>query len=254
MPLAALALDHARNGLGANPIQAITLRTGKTALVLLVLSLTVTPLATFGWRGAMRLRRPLGVYAFGYAALHFLTFIGLDYGFNLAFLREGLIEKPFALVGLAAGTLLLPLALTSTRGWMRRLGRNWKRLHWLVYIAAPLAIVHDVWQVKADYRQPLLYGLVVAMLLLLRVPAVRRVAAQAAARLRMHRSQGVAATHKSESRSPIPCPLPEGGEDSLSLGVGSFAPHSQSPTPLFGLALLMDCSDTACRARTKRLR
>jgi sulfoxide reductase heme-binding subunit YedZ len=153
----------------------------------------------------MRLRRPLGVYAFGYAALHFLTFIGLDYGFNLASLREGLIEKPFALVGLAAGTLLLPLALTSTRGWMRRLGRNWKRLHWLVYIAAPLAIVHYVWQVKADYRQPLLYGLVVAMLLLLRVPAVRRVAAQAAARLRLHRSQGGSDT---QERIAIPHPLP----------------------------------------------
>ena len=140
VPLALLVLDYAIDGLGANPIQAITFRTGKTALVLLVLSLAVTPLATFGWRGVVRLRRPLGVYAFFYVALHFLTFIGLDYGFNLAYLRDGLIEKPFALVGLAAGTLLLPLALTSTRGWMRRLGRNWKRLHWLVFIAAPLAI------------------------------------------------------------------------------------------------------------------
>ena len=188
VPLALLVLDYAIDGLGANPIQAITFRTGKTALVLLVLSLAVTPLATFGWRGVVRLRRPLGVYAFVYVALHFLTFIGLDYGFNLAYLRDGLIEKPFALVGLAAGTLLFPLALTSTRGWMRRLGRNWKRLHWLVFIAAPLAIVHYVWQVKADWRQPLLYGLAVAILLVLRIPAVRRAAAQAAARFRTGRA------------------------------------------------------------------
>ena len=188
VPLALLTLDYAIDRLGANPIQALTLRTGKTALVLLVLSLAVTPLATFGWRGVVRLRRPLGVYAFGYVALHFLTFIGLDYGFNLAFLRDGLIEKPFALVGLAAGTLLFPLALTSTRGWMRRLGRNWKRLHWLVFIAAPLAIVHYVLQVKADWRQPLLYGLAVAILIVLRIPAVRRAAAHAAARLRTQRA------------------------------------------------------------------
>ncbi len=184
VPLALLALDYAIDRLGANPIQAINLRTGKTALVLLVLSLAVTPLATFGWRGVVRLRRPLGVYAFVYVALHFLTFIGLDYGFNLAYLRDGLIEKPFALVGLAAGTLLFPLALTSTRGWMRRLGRNWKRLHWLVFIAAPLAIVHYVWQVKADWRQPLLYGLAVAILLVMRIPAVRRAAAQVSVNLR----------------------------------------------------------------------
>jgi len=189
VPLALLVLDYALDRLGANPIQAITLRTGKTALVLLVLSLAVTPLATFGWRGAVRLRRPLGVYAFGYVAVHFLTFIGLDYGFNLAFLRDGLIEKPFALVGLAAGTLLFPLALTSTRGWMRRLGRNWKRLHWLVFIAAPLAIVHYVLQVKADWRQPLLYGLAVAILIVLRIPAVRRAAAQVSANLRVRRSR-----------------------------------------------------------------
>ena len=183
VPLAALALDYVQTGLGANPIQATTLRTGKTALVLLVLSLACTPLATFGWRGAVRLRRPLGIYAFVYVALHFLTFIGLDYGFNLRFLRDGLIEKPFALIGLTAGMLLLPLALTSTRASMKRLGRNWRRLHALVYIVAPLVIVHYVWQVKADYRQPLLYGAIVALLFVLRLPPVRRAAARVGVRL-----------------------------------------------------------------------
>jgi methionine sulfoxide reductase heme-binding subunit len=195
VPLAVLALDYWRTGLGANPIQAIMQRTGKTALVLLVLSLVCTPLATFGWRGAVRLRRPLGVYAFVYATLHFLTFIGLDYGFNLAFLRDGLIEKPFALVGLAAGLMLLPLAITSTRASMKYLGRNWRRLHWLVYIAAPLAVVHYVLQVKADYRQPLLFGVIVALLFALRLPPVRRATARA--------SQWLRANLASRSRADI---------------------------------------------------
>ncbi len=208
VPLAALALDYARDGLGPNPIQAITLRTGKTALVLLVLSLAVSPLATLGWRGAVKLRRPLGVYAFVYVALHFLTFIGLDYGFNLAFLRDGLIEKPFALVGLAAGLLLLPLAVTSTRGWMRRMGRNWKRLHLLVFVAAPLAIVHYLWQVKADYRKPLAYGLVLALLLAFRIPAVRRFAAQTAARLRTLLTQHNDPTRgRAAAAQPLALPL-----------------------------------------------
>jgi sulfoxide reductase heme-binding subunit YedZ len=205
VPLAALAFDYMRVRLGANPIQVITLRTGKTALILLVLSLACTPLATLGWRGAVRLRRPLGVYAFVYVALHFLTFIGLDYGFNLRFLRDGLIEKPFALIGLAAGTLLLPLALTSTRASMKRLGRNWRRLHALVYIVAPLVIVHYVWQVKADYRQPLLYGAIVALLFVLRLPPVRRTAARVATRLR---SSLAAARSHDRPRSTFAHPLP----------------------------------------------
>jgi methionine sulfoxide reductase heme-binding subunit len=206
VPLAVLALDYWRTGLGANPIQVIMQRTGKTALVLLALSLACTPLATFGWRGAVRLRRPLGVYAFVYAALHFLTFIGLDYGFNLAFLRDGLIEKPFALVGLAAGLMLLPLAVTSTRASMKYLGRNWRRLHWLVYVAAPLAVVHYLLQVKADYRQPLLFGVIVALLFALRLAPVRRTMV----RLRQWLRAKVASRPRGDTQPTFSQPPPDG--------------------------------------------
>jgi sulfoxide reductase heme-binding subunit YedZ len=171
-PLARVAYEYTTD---ANPIQAITLVTGKTALVLLVLSLACTPANTWlGWRWAIKARRPLGVYAFLYVALHLFIFLGLDYGLDLALLGEALFEKRYAFVGLAAFALLLPLAITSTQGWQRRLGKRWKRLHRLVYLAAGLAIVHYVWLVKADIRQPLAYGGVVAALLLLRLPALKR--------------------------------------------------------------------------------
>jgi sulfoxide reductase heme-binding subunit YedZ len=175
LPLAVLLWDIAQDNLTANPIQDITTRTGKTALVLLLLSLACTPVnAALDYKPVLRLRRPLGLYAFGYALLHFLTFMGLDYGFNPALLREAILEKRFALAGLAAFVLLIPLALTSTRGAMRRLGPRWKGLHRLVYPAAAMVIVHYVWLVKSDVREPLAYGAVLAALLAARLPAVRR--------------------------------------------------------------------------------
>lgn len=174
-PLAALIWDGLHDQLTANPIQAMTFRTGKTALVLLALSLACTPLsAVFGLRQAAKWRRPLGLYAFLYASLHFLIFLGLDYGLDFVLLREAIFEKRYALVGFAAFLLLLPLAITSTRGWMRRLGKRWKRLHRAVYLAGILVIVHYVWLVKADRREPLLWGAIVLFLLSLRLPAVRR--------------------------------------------------------------------------------
>ncbi|NIS83493.1 MAG: sulfoxide reductase heme-binding subunit YedZ [Anaerolineales bacterium] len=175
MPLGLLLWDWLRDNLTVNPIQDATARTGKPALVLLVLTLAVTPLNTaFGLGRLIPLRRWLGLYAGLYAALHFMVFIGLDYGFNIDLLREAIFEKRFALVGFAAGTILLPLAITSTKGWMRRLKRGWKRLHRLVYLAAILAVVHYVWLVKSDIREPLFYGLVVLILLGLRIPPLRR--------------------------------------------------------------------------------
>jgi len=174
-PLALLIWDALHRNLTANPIQAITFRTGKTALILLVLSLACTPLNTvFGIRQAVKWRRPLGLYAFLYAGLHFLVFTVLDYGLDWVLLREAIFEKRYALVGFAAFLLLIPLAITSTRGWMKRLGKRWKRLHQAVYIAGVLVIVHYVWLVKADRREPLLWGAAVGLLLLLRIPAVRR--------------------------------------------------------------------------------
>jgi methionine sulfoxide reductase heme-binding subunit len=174
-PLALLVWNGYHGNLTANPIQAITFRTGKLALLLLVLSLASTPLNTaFGIRMALKWRRPLGLYAFMYAGLHFLTFTVLDYGLDPVLLREAIFEKRYALVGFAAFLLLIPLAITSTRGWMKRLGKRWKRLHQLVYIAGLLVIVHYVWLVKADRREPLLWGAAIVILLAFRLPSVRR--------------------------------------------------------------------------------
>lgn len=174
LPLAVLLVQAATNDLTVNPIQFITLRTGKTALVLLILSLAVTPaIILFRWYPVKPLRRIFGLYAFMYAALHFLIFVGLDYAFDPLLLREAIFEKRYALVGFAAFVLLIPLAVTSTRGWIKRLGRRWVQLHRLVYLAALLVIVHYVWLVKSDTRAPLAFGAVVALLLIIRLPAVR---------------------------------------------------------------------------------
>lgn len=175
LPLVALILDYLADNLTANPIQAITIRTGRSALLMLILSLMCTPLNTvFGFRQALRVRRTLGLYAFTYAALHFLTFIGLDYRFDLDLILEAVFEKRYALVGFSAFLILFTLALTSTRGWMRRLGKNWKRLHRLVYLASLLVIVHNIWALKSDIRKPLFYGGVILLLLIFRIPAFRR--------------------------------------------------------------------------------
>jgi len=175
MPLALLAWDYWGGRLSVNPIQDITLQTGKAALVLLVLSLACTPInSVFGYKPVLRLRRTLGLYAFMYVGLHLLIFVGLDYGFDWVLIREAIFEKRYALVGFGAFLILLPLAVTSTKGWMRRLGKLWKRLHRAVYLAALLAVVHFVWLVKSDIREPLLFGAVVVVLLLLRISPIRR--------------------------------------------------------------------------------
>jgi sulfoxide reductase heme-binding subunit YedZ len=192
VPLVVLIWDYFHNQLTVNPIQDITFRTGKTALVLLVLSLACTPINTlFGFKQVLRLRRALGLYAFLYAILHFFTFVGLDYGFDPGLLREAIFEKRYALVGFAAFLILLPLAITSTRGWMKRLGIVWKRLHQWVYLAALLVIVHFVWLVKADVREPLTYGAVVVLLLVLRIPRVRQAASSLRNRLRRIADSGL---------------------------------------------------------------
>lgn len=179
LPSVVLGWDAVTDRLTANPIQAITARTGSTALILLVLCLTVTPVARIlGQRWALPLRRPLGLYAFYYATLHFATFVVLDYGLDLQLIWNTVLEKRYVLAGLASFGVMTPLVLTSTGGMQRRLGRSWVRLHRLTYIAAIGAVVHFVWLVKADLREPLAYGAGVAALLLLRVPAIRRRLAQ----------------------------------------------------------------------------
>ncbi len=196
LPLALMILDGVNRNLTVNPIQDITARTGKTALTLLVLSLACTPASSLlGVRMALRWRRPLGVYAFMYAALHFLTFTVLDYGLDPGLLREAIFEKRFALVGFAAFVLLIPLAITSTHGWMRRLGKRWRKLHRLVYPAALLVVVHYVWLVKSDIRVPLAYGAVILLLFAARTAPVKKAFAQTRSALRQRQAaRGVATT------------------------------------------------------------
>jgi len=183
-PIALTLWDVWRGDIGVNPIQEYTLLTGWCALVLLILSLAVTPLnAYLGWRWAIPLRKLLGLYAFLYAGIHFLIFVGLDYGFDLQLIWQTIVEKRFVLVGFAAFLILTPLAITSTKGWMRRLGKNWKKLHQWVYLASLLVIVHFVWLVKSDIRRPLAYGAVVVFLLLLRTPWARQMGKKLRSRL-----------------------------------------------------------------------
>ncbi len=174
LPLVVLVWDVARGNLSVNPIQDITFRTGKFALLMLMLSLACTPVNTVtGFRPALRMRKWFGLYAFLYAALHFLVFSVLDFGLDLGLIQREIVEKRYILAGLAALLILLPLAITSTRGWQRRLGRTWKRLHRFAYLAGALVILHYVWLVKADVREPLLWGGALAVLLILRIPRAR---------------------------------------------------------------------------------
>ncbi len=169
LPLAMLFYDLGYENLSVNPIQDITIRTGKPALVFLVLVLSITPVRKwFGLHSLLQFRRILGLYAFMYASLHFLVFIGLDYGFAIELLRSSVFKKPYVVLGLLAYLTLVPLAITSTHGWIRRLGKYWKMLHKLVYLAGILAVSHYIWAVKSDIRQPLMFAAVICVMLLAR--------------------------------------------------------------------------------------
>ncbi|MGC0151332.1 sulfite oxidase heme-binding subunit YedZ [Chromobacterium vaccinii] len=158
------------SGAAVNPVEFITHSTGTWALVWLLATLAMTPLRRFsGWAWPLRCRRMLGLFAFFYASLHFTTYVWLDQFFDWPHIVKDIAKRPFVTVGFAAVALMTPLALTSTRGWMRRLGRNWGRLHRLVYPVAVLAVVHYWWLVKKDISQPLIYAAVLAALLGLRV-------------------------------------------------------------------------------------
>ncbi|WJW76209.1 protein-methionine-sulfoxide reductase heme-binding subunit MsrQ [Thiohalobacter sp. IOR34] len=173
LPLAWLVYGVLADRLGANPIEAITQATGLWTLRLLVLGLLMTPLRRlFGWQWPLRLRRMLGLFAFFYASLHLLTYLWLDQFFDWGEIGRDLLKRPFITLGMTAWLLLVPLAMTSTRGMMRRLGRHWKALHRLVYLVAPLGALHFLLLVKADWREPLLYLLLTAGLLMLRLPRV----------------------------------------------------------------------------------
>jgi sulfoxide reductase heme-binding subunit YedZ len=174
-PAGLIIVDYLRDQLGANPIEEVMHRLGWWALVLLLISLAITPLRRItGWNRIVRYRRLVGLFAFAYATAHLLAYVVLDQWFAWGYIAEDIAERPFILAGFSAWLLLLPLALTSTTGWIRRLGRRWGTLHRLAYVAAALGTLHFFWRVKADTREPIVFVLLLAMLLLLRTPPVNR--------------------------------------------------------------------------------
>lgn len=169
LPCGWLLAQALLGNLGANPIEAVIRYLGDWALRLLLLTLAATPLRLLtGWGWPVRLRRLLGLFAFFYAVLHLLAYTVLDQFFDWSAIWEDIVERPFITTGMLAWLLLLPLALTSNRAAQRRLGRDWKRLHRLIYPAAILAVVHFTLMVKADLREPLIYGAILTLLLGLR--------------------------------------------------------------------------------------
>ena len=171
VPLGRLVWLGTHRGLGANPIEYITHSTGWWTLTFLLITLSVTPLRRLtGWNWLLRLRRMLGLFAFFYVCLHFVTYIWLDQFFDWHSMVKDIAKRPFITVGFTAFLLLIPLAATSTNRMVKRLGaRRWQRLHRMVYIIATLGVLHFWWLVKKDIREPLLFGALLGLLLLVRV-------------------------------------------------------------------------------------
>ena len=180
-----ILFDFLTGNVSANPIQELEQRTGRHAITLLVLSLACTPLNTlFKWPELLKRRRALGLYAFLYASIHVLIFVDLDYGLAWSLIIQTIFEKPYIIVGVISFLLLMPLAFTSFDIWKIRLKKNWKRLHQMIYLIAPLVVLHFAWSKKGDFFslqgeiiRPLIYGLVVVILLVFRIPQVRRTTA-----------------------------------------------------------------------------
>ena len=178
IPMGLLVYDGFMDGLGANPVEEITRRTGGWALKLLLVTLAVTPIRILtGWNAVMRIRRMLGLFAFFYLCLHFLTYAWLDAYFDVGYILEDILERPYITVGFTSFCLLVPLAVTSTDRMIRRLGgRRWRLLHRLAYGAGAGGVLHFLWLVKADLIEPLAYVSVLGLLFLIRTPAVTRIA------------------------------------------------------------------------------
>ena len=175
VPALLLGRDAFTGGLGVNPIEEITHRTGDWALRFLLATLAVTPLRRLaGWHGLIRFRRMLGLFAFFYATLHFSTYLVFDHFFDLRLIIEDVAERKYVTAGFVGFVLMIPLAVTSTQGWIRRLGRRWTTLHRLVYASAAAGVVHFLWLVKIDIGEPLVHAAILAVLLGARVAARRR--------------------------------------------------------------------------------
>jgi len=170
LPLAALVWRAIHNGLTANPIEFITHSTGDWTLRFLCMTLAITPLRKiFRQPNVIRFRRMLGLFAFFYGCLHFTTYIWLDKFFDLAEMGKDIAKRPYITLGFTAFVLLIPLAITSTASWIRRLGgRRWQLLHRLIYVSAVAGVIHYYWLVKSAVLRPLIYAVIVAVLLLWR--------------------------------------------------------------------------------------
>ena len=166
IPIGQLLFRAYSDDLGANPIETITRFTGSWSLFILLASLAVTPLRRLtGWNELIRYRRMLGLFAFAYAVLHFATYMVLDLYFDFSAIAKDILKRPYITVGFTAFVLMMPLAITSNAKMIRRLGKRWQQLHYLVYPIAILGVIHFYWLVKSDITRPAQYGLVLALLL-----------------------------------------------------------------------------------------
>ena len=181
IPLALIVFKFFNGGLTVNPIQDIEQRTGRLAILWLVLSLTATPLASiFGWKEMNKRRRTIGLYTFMLALIHVSIFVALDFGFAFDLIIAEIVEKQFILLGALAFTGLTLLAATSFKYWQKTLKKNWKRLHRAVYVIAPLVVIHyglakkgNIFSLQGDVARPLIYAVIVTLLLLMRVKPVK---------------------------------------------------------------------------------
>lgn len=209
IPLAQILYDLFTHHLTANPIQRVEQMTGINALTFLLFSLACTPLSSvFGWKELTQRRKALGNYGFMYASLHVLTFFVIDYSLDLWAIWLDVGKKWYILIGLTAFLLLLPLAFTSFNYWMKRLGKDWKRLHRLVYFISPLVVFHFILAVKGDITrlsgnlgQPLLYGSIAAILLILRISPIKKVLIGLRTRIGTAIKQKMPTLKKSEAAS-----------------------------------------------------
>ena len=174
-PLAWLIWRGLTDRLGANPIEQVQHRLGDIALITLLVTLSITPIRRLTrWNSLAPLRRPIGLFAFFYLTIHLIWYAVIDETLDFEFIIEDVVERPYILAGFTAWLLLIPLAITSTKGWIRRLKKNWRRLHRLVYVSTGLGVLHFYWQVKADTYWPIVAATVLAVLLLLRIRRRRR--------------------------------------------------------------------------------
>jgi len=178
VPAAWLAWRTLHDMLGANPVEELELTTGIWAFRFLLISLAITPLRRLtGWNRVVQFRRMLGLFAFTYATAHLLIYVALDQGLALEYILKDVVKRRFITAGMVAFVLMVPLAVTSTKGWIRRLGRRWQSLHRLVYVSAIAAALHFIWKVKVVIGEPVYYAGILAILLAVRLLWRRRVAA-----------------------------------------------------------------------------